>query len=56
MKRNTKQQPTPTKKDIAKQYIRGTVERQVSKGKTRLKNKVKKWSYVTYYSSSFMHH
>jgi hypothetical protein len=41
MKRNTKQQPTPTKKDIAKQYIRGAVEKQVAKGKTKLKNKAK---------------
>ena len=41
MKRNTKQQPTPTKKDIAKQYIRVAVEKQVAKGKTKLKNKAK---------------
>lgn len=41
MRRNNKQQTTPSKKDIAKQYIRGTVERQVAKGKTKLKNKVK---------------
>lgn len=39
MSLNTKNKPS--KKDIAKQYIRGTVERQVAKGKTKLKNKVK---------------
>lgn len=41
MRRSNKQQTTPSKKDIAKQYIRGTVDRQVAKGKTKLKNKVK---------------
>lgn len=41
MKRNTKKLDTSPKKDIAKQYIRGAVEKQVAKGKTKLKNKVK---------------
>jgi len=42
VERNKKDKSKKSPKlDIAKQYIRGTVEKQVSKGKTRLKNKVK---------------
>ncbi len=42
MEKNRKDKSKKSPKlDIAKQYIRGAVEKQVAKGKTKLKNKAK---------------